>query len=32
MCETPEGEIKTLPIKIQSFTGGNDARNIGVVT
>lgn len=32
MCETEEGEIKTLPIKIQSFTGGNDAKNIGVVT
>lgn len=31
-CETPDGEIKQLPIKIQSFTGGGNAKDIGVVS
>ena len=31
-CETEDGETYTLPIKIKSFTGGEDAKNIGIVS
>ena len=30
-CETEDGETIKLPIKIQSFTGGGNAEDIGVV-
>ena len=30
-CETPEGEVRKLPVAIGSFTGGKDEKSIGVV-
>lgn len=30
-CETPEGEIKQLPVKIKSLFGGKDEGSVGVV-